>query len=207
MVAEVEDAINKNPNSLPAAEQYNSEADPEYDAAQMKEAFYNGYVYGEHIAEAFTMKGFIEDYFNKNGIVPMDQIQDALPTTGTAGWYKKHPEKLKPAYDKVMLKYQAVGQEVAPQFTIDDLENDLARELASTDLMDNVMSAKESAADKFQEVYNLAATIFTGRGIKHHGFIHGMGGVGKCVLHDTKLKIILDDTIAQEFESYLQLKA
>jgi hypothetical protein len=71
--------------------------------------------------------------------------------------------------------------EPAKPFSADDLTNDLAKELVTSggDGIDEVMSAKDSAEDKFSTIYSIAKTIFQGKGIKHHAFIYGDPGVGK----------------------------
>ena len=182
MVGEVSSII-ENTDSLPVDLQYDSKKDPEYsiNAAEMREAFWAAYMTDHKIEEAFSIKNAIANYLAKGGNPTVEDLAASLPDSGSAGWYKKHPEDL----EKQLNKYLATAG-IAPTvvekkpFNVSDLTNPLAKELASTSGgVDHVLSAKESADDKFSAIYSIAKTIFQGKGIKHHAFIFGDPGCGK----------------------------
>ena len=182
MVSEV-DSIIENPDSLPVDLQYDSKKDPEYttNAAEMREAFWTAYMIDRKIEEAFSIKNAIANYLAKGGKPTVEGLAASLPDEGSAGWYKKHPEDL----EKQLNKYLATTG-IAPAvvekkpFNASDLTSSLAKELVSVGgEVDYVLSAKESANDKFKTIYSIAKTIFQGKGIKHHAFIYGSPGVGK----------------------------
>ena len=182
MVSEV-DSIIENPDSLPVDLQYDSKKDPEYttNAAEMRETFWTAYMIDRKIEEAFSIKNAIANYLAKGGNPTVEGLAASLPDEGSAGWYKKHPEDL----EKQLNKYLATAG-IAPSvvekkpFNASDLTNSLAKELVSSGGgVDRVLSAKESADDKFKTIYAIAKTIFQGKGIKHHAFIYGSPGCGK----------------------------
>jgi len=190
MVGEVE-SILENPQSLPAELQYDSKDDPEYtaNAAEMREAFWTAYMTNgsEKMEEGFSIKNAIKDYVAKNGgKIDVDGFIDSLPAdVPTAKYYKSHRDEAEKQLNAYLAKNPAVASqasvEPAKPFSADDLTNDLAKELVTSggDGIDEVMSAKDSAEDKFSTIYSIAKTIFQGKGIKHHAFIYGDPGVGK----------------------------
>lgn len=207
MVSEV-DSIIENPDSLPVDLQYDSKKDPEYttNAAEMREAFWAAYMIDRKIEEAFSIKNAIANYLAKGGNPTVEGLAASLPDEGSAGWYKKHPEDL----EKQLNKYLATAG-IAPTviekkpFNASDLTSSLAKELVSAGgEVDYVLSAKESANDKFKTIYSIAKTIFQGKGIKHHAFIYGSPGVGKSSFYDEKIPIRMDDAIAAAYESWLE---
>ncbi len=189
MVGEVE-SILENPQSLPDELQYDSKDDPEYtaNAAEMREAFWTAYMTNgsEKMEEGFSIKNAIKDYVAKNGgKIDVDDFIDSLPAdVPTAKYYKSHRDEAEKQLNAYLAKNPAVASapvEPAKPFSADDLTNDLAKELVTSggDGIDEVMSAKDSAEDKFSTIYSIAKTIFQGKGIKHHAFIYGDPGVGK----------------------------
>lgn len=207
MVSEV-DSIIENPDSLPVDLQYDSKKDPEYttNAAEMREAFWTAYMIDRKIEEAFSIKNAIANYLAKGGKPTVEGLAASLPDEGSAGWYKKHPEDL----EKQLNKYFATAG-IAPDvvekkpFNASDLTSSLAKELVSAGGgVDHVLSAKESADDKFSAIYSIAKTIFQGKGIKHHAFIYGDPGCGKSSFYDEKIPVRMDDAIAVAYESWLE---
>ena len=190
MVGEVE-SILENPQSLPDELQYDSKDDPEYtaNAAEMREAFWTAYMTNgsEKMEEGFSIKNAIKDYVAKNGgKIDVDVFIDSLPAdVPTAKYYKSHRDEAEKQLNAYLAKNPAVASQVSAEpakpFSADDLTNDLAKELVTSggDGIDEVMSAKDSAEDKFSTIYSIAKTIFQGKGIKHHAFIYGDPGVGK----------------------------
>lgn len=216
MVGEVE-SILENPSSLPPELQYDSKSDPEYtaNAEELREAFWSAYMTNgtQKMSEAFSIKNAIKDYLAKSGgKVDIDAFLDTLPRdVQTANWYRSHrdeAEKKLNAYlaSNPSLASSAPAAEPEAPFSVDSLTNDLAKELVSTggDGINEVLSAKDSAEDKFSTIYSIAKTIFQGKGIKHHAFIYGDPGVGKCAHYDEKIPVRMDDAIAEAYEAWLQ---
>lgn len=188
MAKEVEPIINDNAASLPPQLQYNPDEDPEYDKKVITEAFWKGYNSKSRLSEAGpSILSYIKDYIRKNGNANLNDIAASLPDDGgSMSWYKKHLDELQKRINKVLVGSGSdlgnTATEIEPphQFSANDLTNDLAKELVSDNsAVDEVMSAADSANDKFDTIYSVARTILTGRGIKHHGFIFGAPGVGK----------------------------
>lgn len=185
MVGEVEQIL-ENPNTLPPELQYDSKKDPEYNEAEMREAFWSSYMTnGVKLTEAFRIANCIKDYL-ENGGNPDDvqALADSLPDTEkSAVYYKTHIDELEKQFNAYKAKnaIKAAPEAPRPVFDKANLTNDLAKDLMSDegDEIDAVMSAKDSAEDKFENIYTIAKTIFQGRGIKHHAFIYGDPGVGK----------------------------
>lgn len=208
MVGEVEQIL-ENPASLPPELQYDSARDPEYDASEMREAFWTGYVFGERMNEAFSIKNIIADYIKNNGKADVAGIAASLPDSDkSAKYYKTHLDQLETAVNKYLAAHpqEVATAEPAKPFSPDDLTNDLAKELISGDSgnIDSVMTAKESSDDKFDTIYTIAKTIFQGKGIKHHAFIYGDPGVGKCASYNEKIPVRMDDAIAEAYEAWLE---
>ena len=215
MVGEVE-SILENPQSLPSDLQYDSKEDPEYtaNAEEMREAFWTAYMTNgvDKMEEGFSIKNAIKDYVtNSGGNVNVDGFIDSLPSdVPTARYYKTHRDIAEQQLNAYLAKNPAVAAsttvEPAKPFSADDLTNDLAKELVTSggDGIDEVMSAKDSAEDKFSTIYSIAKTIFQGKGIKHHAFIYGDPGVGKCAHYDEKIPVRMDDAIAEAYEAWLQ---
>lgn len=188
MAKEVEPIINDNAASLPPQLQYDPDEDPEYDKKAITEAFWKGYNSKSRLSEAGpSILSYIKDYIRKNGNANLNDIAASLPDDGgSMSWYKKHLDELQKRINKVLVGSGSdlgnTATEIEPphQFSANDLTNDLAKELVSDNsAVDEVMSAADSANDKFDTIYSVARTILTGRGIKHHGFIFGAPGVGK----------------------------
>lgn len=211
MVGEVE-TILEDPSSLPPELQYNSKEDPEYNASEMREAFWLSYVAGSHkMEEGFSIKQAISDYLAGGGDPNnVEALAASLPETEkSAVFYKKHLDQL----ETQLKKYNAVNTSAPvnketprPAFDVNNLKDDLAKELMTStgDEIDTVLSSKDSAEDKFSTIYTIAKTIFQGKGIKHHAFIYGDPGVGKCVSYDEKIPVRMDDAIAEAYESWLE---
>lgn len=201
MKKEVEPIINDNASSLPPQLQYDSEEDPEYDKKEITEAFWGGYNSKSRLSEAGpSILSYIKDYIRKNGNANLNDIAASLPDDGgSMTWYKKHLDELQKRINKVLVGSGTdignAATEIEPphQFSANDLTNDLAKELVSDNsAVDEVMSAADSANDKFDTIYSIARTILTGRGIKHHGFIYGAPGVGKCASYEEKIPVKID---------------
>ena len=209
MVGEVEQIL-ENPNTLPPELQYDSKKDPEYNEAEMREAFWSSYMTnGVKLTEAFRIANCIKDYL-ENGGNPDDvqALADSLPDTEkSAVYYKTHIDELEKQFNAYKAKnaIKAAPEAPRPVFDKANLTNDLAKDLMSDegDEIDAVMSAKDSAEDKFENIYTIAKTIFQGRGIKHHAFIYGDPGVGKCASYDEKIPVRMDDAIAEAYEAWL----
>lgn len=210
MVGEVEQIL-ENPNTLPPELQYDSKKDPEYNEAEMREAFWSSYMTnGVKLNEAFRLANCIKDYL-ENGGNPDDvqALADSLPNTEkSAVYYKTHIDELERQFNAYKAKniVKAAPEAPKPVFDKANLTNDLAKDLMSDegDEIDAVMSAKDSAEDKFENIYTIAKTIFQGKGIKHHAFIYGDPGVGKCAFYDEKIPVRMDDAVAEAYEAWLQ---
>ncbi len=154
------------------------------------------------------------------GKIPVEELEEqkkafwkAYLTNGTtlqekAGrFYKSHDEQLMQHINKVSALSAVAGKPVEPPkpFSVDDLTNDLARELASgEDETDAVLSAADSATDKFDTIRAVARTILQGKGIKHHAFIYGDPGCGKCTDYNEKIPVRMDDAMAEAFEAFVE---
>lgn len=210
VVDKVDVLINKNPSSLPPSQQYDPTQDPE---SEENEAFNEGYdkVIAEKFTEGFSINAFLQSILAKNPNATTQDIASALASSGagsTAIWYSKHPEEI----DKKLAVMQVRGgnapvEQAAPAvFDPSSLKDDLAKELVTAvdSGVDKVMTAADTAADKFDQIYDVAATILQGRGIKHHAFIYGAPGIGKCVHYDEKIPVRMDDAVAKAFEEFLE---
>ena len=71
------------------------------------------------------------------------------------------------------------------------------------DSADAAISVEESVNEKYRGIYYTARGILTGRSLRHFAFLAGSGGIGKCVIGDTKLNIKVDDIIYEEIEKWL----
>ena len=185
VVDKVDVLINKNPSSLPPSQQYDPTQDPE---SEENEAFNEGYdkVIAEKFTEGFSINAFLQSILAKNPNATTQDIASALASSGagsTAVWYSKHPEEI----DKKLAVMQVRGgvtpieQAVPTAFDPSSLKDTLAKQLVSAvdNGVDKVMTAADTAADKFDQIYDVATTILQGRGIKHHAFIYGSPGIGK----------------------------
>lgn len=149
-------------------------------------AFWTAYLTnGTNLQEGnFNIGTFLKNYITTNGKADLDGIINALPEEKAGLYYKSHPDVLQQKVNEMVAKLGAQGNapEIEPPkpFSVDDLTNDLARELAgSEDEVDAVLSAADSANDKFDTIRSVARTILQGKGIKHHAFIYGDPGCGK----------------------------
>ncbi len=152
---------------------------------EQKNAFWKAYLTnGTTLAEEFAIGPFVRDCLQR-GINTVEGIQNELPDEGTGKYYKTHPDKIQAQIAKAQAKMDAAGATAAAAepvkpFSVDDLSNDLAKELAgSEDEVEAVLSAADSAQDKFDTIRSVARTILQGKGIKHHAFIYGDPGCGK----------------------------
>lgn len=211
IVAEVEDLL-ENPSSLPTPLKYDSSEDPEYndDSPSLRESFWYSYMLdmklGNRLNEAFSINNIIQQYYDENGKIDIEGLRDFLPNDPSGKYYKNHIDKLKLAVDKFLLKNQQVQVEEPVVFSKENLTSDLAKELYDDDDddLDFVRSAKESADEKYENIYLIAKAIFQGKGIKHHAFIYGDPGIGKCVSYDEKIPVRMDDAIAEAYEVWLE---
>lgn len=212
IVAEIEDLL-ENPSSLPAPLKYDSDEDPEYneDNSSFRESFWYSYMIDtkmeNKLNEAFSINNIIKQYYDENGKVDIEGLRDFLPSDNSGKYYKNHVDKLKLAVDKFLLKNQQIQVEKPVTFSKENLTSDLAKELYDDDDGDNldfVRSAKDSADEKYENIYLIAKTIFQGKGIKHHAFIYGDPGIGKCVSYDEKIPVRMDDAIAEAYEVWLE---
>lgn len=69
---------------------------------------------------------------------------------------------------------------------------------------DHLMSAAETCQEKYDKIFDTAVSIITGEGIMPHAFICGDAGIGKCLCGDTKVKILVPDSIEAEIKDYLK---
>lgn len=157
----------------------------------------------------FNIGTFLKNYIQTHGNADLDGIIAALPEEKAGLYYKTHTDALQQKVNEMVARLGAQGApvEVEPPkpFSVDDLTNDLARELVgSDDEVDAVLSAADSAQDKFDTIRSVARTILQGKGIKHHAFIYGDPGCGKCVSYDEKIPVRMDDAMAEAFEAWLQ---
>lgn len=174
-------------------------------AESMKDAFWKAYVTaGTKYEEAFNIKNFITDFLSKNSDADLNSIAAALPNTGTGKYYKNHPDLLA---QKIAQASGKSTEEVSapPAFDPNSLTNDLAKELATIPEEDTIISAADSAQDKFDTLRSVARTILQGKGIKHHAFIYGDAGVGKCASYEEKIPVKMDDKGAEAFKKWLQI--
>lgn len=212
MVSEVEPVINDNAVSLPPELQYDPKQDPELSKTAMAESFWAGYNSSPRVREAGpSIVTYIKDYIKEHGNTNLQELAASLPEdVTTCRFYKNHLPELQQKINKVLASDgDLLKDSSAPQqktFSPDSLTNDLAKELVGSgaDAVETVVSAQDSANDKFDTIYSVARTILTGRGIKHHGFIYGAPGVGKCVSYDEKIPVKVDDATAKAFEDFLK---
>ena len=206
MVGEAEQIINNVP-SVDIEGMHSAE-----ELSESKNIFWRAYLTnGTALQEAnFNIGTFLKNFIQTNGGADLEKIMAALPEEKAGLYYKTHPEALQQKVNEVIAKLNAQGANVAPAeeqkpFSVDDLTNDLAKELASgEDEVDAVLSAADSANDKFDTIRAVARTILQGKGIKHHAFIYGDPGCGKCASYDEKIPVRMDDAIAEAFEAWLQ---
>lgn len=179
MVGEAKQVI----NSVPPADIEGMHTPEEL--AEARNAFWKAYLTnGTELQENFNIGAFLKNYYAQNGKLDIEGITAALPEEKAGLFYKSNPEKLQQKINEFAAKLGAQGTPVEVEqpkpFSVDDLSNDLARELAGgEDEVDAVLSAADSANDKFDTIRSVARTILTGKGIKHHAFIYGDPGCGK----------------------------
>lgn len=181
---------------------------PVEELEEQKKAFWKAYLTnGTTLQENFNIDAFIKNYIAEHGNADIDGIKAALPDEKAGRFYKSHDEQLMQHINKVSALSAVAGKPVEPPkpFSVDDLTNDLARELASgEDETDAVLSAADSATDKFDTIRAVARTILQGKGIKHHAFIYGDPGCGKCTDYNEKIPVRMDDAMAEAFEAFVE---
>lgn len=169
----------------------------------MSAAFWEAY-FSNGLREAFNLKNFITEYVKTHGDATVDDIVAALPNdTPSASYYKKHKDILTQKMASMMGTTTSMVAQSKP-FDPESLTNDLAKELAGSSAENRILSAAESAQDKFDSIRSVARTILQGKGIKHHGFIYGDAGCGKSSHYDEKIPVRMDDAIAEAFEAFLK---
>lgn len=153
---------------------------------EARNAFWKAYLTnGTELQEAnFNIGTFLKNYIQTHGNADLDGIIAALPEEKAGLYYKTHTDALQQKINEITARLGAQGTPVNVEppkpFSVDDLTNDLARELVgSDDEVDAVISAADSAQDKFDTIRSVARTILQGKGIKHHAFIYGDPGCGK----------------------------
>lgn len=205
MVGEAKQII----DSVPAADIEGMHSPEEL--AEARNTFWKAYLTnGTNLQEAnFHIRSFLKNYIQTHGNADLDGIIAALPDGKTGLYYKTHTDALQQKVNEMVAKLGAQGTPVNVEppkpFSVDDLTNDLAKELAgSEDEVDAVLTAADSAQDKFDTIRSVARTILQGRGIKHHAFIYGDPGCGKCASYDEKIPVRMDDAMAEAFEVWLQ---
>lgn len=167
--------------------------------AESRNIFWKAYLSENKLEESnFNINSFLKNYIQQNRSADVSKIAAALPEEKAGLFYKQHLDKLEDKINDITGKLRAEGSAVAEAeppkaFSVDDLTNDLAKDLASgDDEVDKVITAAESANDKFDTIRAVARTILQGKGIKHHGFIFGDPGCGKCVSYKEKIPIRID---------------
>ena len=205
MVGEAKQII----DSVPAADIEGMHSPEEL--AEARNTFWKAYLTnGTSLQEAnFNIGSFLKNYIQTHGNADLDGIIAALPDEKAGLYYKTHTDALQQKVNEMVAKLGAQGTPVNAEppkpFSVDDLTNDLAKELAgSEDEVDAVLTAADSAQDKFDTIRSVARTILQGKGIKHHAFIYGDPGCGKCVSYDEKIPVRMDDAMAEAFEAWLQ---
>lgn len=205
MVGEAKQII----DSVPAADIEGMHSPEEL--AEARNTFWKAYLTnGTNLQEAnFNIGSFLKNYIQTHGNADLDGIIAALPDEKAGLYYKTHTDALQQKVNEMVAKLGAQGTPVNVEppkpFSVDDLTNDLAKELAgSEDEVDAVLTAADSAQDKFDTIRSVARTILQGKGIKHHAFIYGDPGCGKCVSYDEKIPVRMDDAMAEAFEAWLQ---
>lgn len=154
--------------------------------AEARNTFWKAYLTnGTNLQEAnFNIYSFLKNYIQTHGNADIDGIIAALPEEKAGLYYKTHTEALQQKINEMVAKLGAqrtpVNVEPPKPFSVDDLTNDLAKELVGReDEVDAVLTAADSANDKFDTIRSVARTILQGKGIKHHAFIYGDPGCGK----------------------------
>lgn len=154
--------------------------------AEARNTFWKAYLTnGTELQEGnFNIGSFLKNYIQTHGNADLDGIIAALPDEKAGLYYKTHTDALQQKVNEMVAKLGAQGTPVNAEppkpFSVDDLTNDLAKELAgSEDEVNAVLTAADSAQDKFDTIRSVARTILQGKGIKHHAFIYGDPGCGK----------------------------
>lgn len=147
-------------------------------AESMKDTFWKAYLTnGTSLQENFNIGTFIKNYIAEHGDSNIDDIAAALPDEKAGLYYKQHRDELAKRIAAVTGK--PVATETKSVFDPGSLTNDLAKELAGQSVEETILTAADSAQDKFDTIRSVARTILQGKGIKHHGFIYGDAGCGK----------------------------
>lgn len=184
---------------------------PVEELEEQKKVFWKAYLTnGTSLQENFNIDAFIKNYVAEHGSADVEGIKAALPDEKAGRFYKTHDEQLMQHINKAVALSSVRGSPATPveppkPFSVDDLTNDLARELTSdSDEVEAVLSAADSANDKFDTIRAVARTILQGKGIKHHAFIYGDPGCGKSSHYDEKIPVRMDDAIAEAYEAWLE---
>lgn len=209
MVGEAEEVI----NNVPPADIKGMHTPEELE--ENRTTFWKAYLTeGVRLDEGnFNINTFVKNYIQQNGNADVQGIAAALPDEKAGLFYKQHIDKLEQKINEVVAKLKANGADISePEppkpFSADDLTNDLAKELVSEadDEVGKVITAAESAQDKFDTIRAVARTVLQGKGIKHHCFVYGDPGCGKCTFYDEKIPIKMDDAIADIFKEFIKSK-
>lgn len=204
MVGEAKQII----DSVPAADIEGMHSPEEL--AEARNTFWKAYLTnGTNLQENLNIGTFLKNYIQTHGNADIDGIVEALPNEKSGLYWKSHTDLLQQKINEIAAKLGAQGTPVNAEppkpFSVDDLTNDLAKELAgSEDEVDAVLTAADSAQDKFDTIRSVARTILQGKGIKHHAFIYGDPGCGKCSFYDEKIPVRMDDAMAEAFEAWLE---
>lgn len=182
MVVEAEEVI----NSVPPADIKGMHTPEELE--ENRTTFWKAYLTeGVKLDEGnFNINTFVKNYIQQNGNANIQSIAATLPDEKAGLFYKQHTDRLEQKVNEIVAKLKANGADISePEppkpFSADDLTNDLAKELVSEagDETGKVITAAESAQDKFDTIRAVARTVLQGKGIKHHCFVYGDPGCGK----------------------------
>jgi hypothetical protein len=85
----------------------------------------------------------------------------------------------------------------------DSIPDDLKSSFEEDDDIE-ISNDNQTAKDIFNDMNAYVCSIMQKRSTKPHLIINGAPGVGKCLSPETKIKIKIEDIIAEEFEAYLK---
>lgn len=103
-------------------------------------------------------------------------VRDLISQLGTPETIVLSDEDRELLMESFKSSYNSVLNESNLDSNVDSLVGDLTSDEIS---LDEISSAKERVHVKYDNIYNLAAQIMKGKGIKHFAFICGDPGVGK----------------------------
>lgn len=214
------------PDTLPPALKYEGDEDPELNIDAAITEAYNRPLACETLNEsadnkfyiAQALKAYLQQIGYKMDSFDMDTfIEKYVPAENKFYHDPQHVQmqlnklllnlKANPAFALLLQGNADMNEVTAPaaKFNASNLTGDAARLFnAYQDSEDEIASVEESVEQKFNSVYLTSKRILNGKAIKHHAFICGDPGVGKCVSGDTLIPIRVDDIIAEEIEAWMK---